>query len=179
MLKEFAEKLNGRFIGEEVSFEEIEFAKKNGIVIVFAHSDDCIEFRGAINDETYISHTNEINIGKFGVIPEWGSFDMYDERDVRNYFNNKDTMALKVSYTNDVEIEFENVVNNYTWVFTSTVPYVSFSIHDPYDDVPYCLGIVFELPEIETDTEKTYRMGYEAGYDRGYYHAQTMKRRGC
>lgn len=48
---EFAEKLNGRTYGCEITeLEEIE-AKEHGFVVVFGFSDDNTEFRGAYCDE--------------------------------------------------------------------------------------------------------------------------------
>lgn len=48
---EFAEKLNGREYGEEMTPLEEQEAKKLGFVVVFGYSDDNTEFRGAYDDE--------------------------------------------------------------------------------------------------------------------------------
>lgn len=48
---ELALKLAGAEYGLRDKKEEIEIAKKNGLVIVYGASDDLIEFRGAIDDE--------------------------------------------------------------------------------------------------------------------------------
>ena len=48
---EFADGLNGRDYGNEITPFEEQRAKELGYVIVFGYSDDCAEFRGAIYDE--------------------------------------------------------------------------------------------------------------------------------
>lgn len=48
---EFAERLNGREYGNELTRIEEAEAKARGFVVVFGYSDDNAEFRGAIDDE--------------------------------------------------------------------------------------------------------------------------------
>ena len=50
-LKQFAEILNGREYGCEITKEEEALAKELGFVVVFGYSDDNVELRGAIDDE--------------------------------------------------------------------------------------------------------------------------------
>ena len=50
-IKDFANRLNGRRIGQEITREEAKEAKDLGFVVVFGYSDDNAEFRGAIEDE--------------------------------------------------------------------------------------------------------------------------------
>lgn len=47
----FAEGLNGREYGSEITPFEEQRAKELGFVVVFGYSDDNAEFRGAIDDE--------------------------------------------------------------------------------------------------------------------------------
>jgi hypothetical protein len=51
--EELAAILNDREYGAEITEIEAKLAKKDGLVVVFGHSDDCVEFRGAIEDEAY------------------------------------------------------------------------------------------------------------------------------
>ena len=48
---DFAEELNGREYGNEITPFEEQRAKELGFVVVFGYSDDNAEFRGAIYDE--------------------------------------------------------------------------------------------------------------------------------
>ena len=50
-LKEFAQMLDGRGYGHEITKEEEALAKELGFVVVFGYSDDNAELRGAINAE--------------------------------------------------------------------------------------------------------------------------------
>ena len=50
-LKEFANGLDGRQYGCEITVFEEKRAKELGFVVVFGYSDDCAELRGAIYDE--------------------------------------------------------------------------------------------------------------------------------
>ena len=50
-LEEFADLLNGREYGSEITPREEALAKELGFVVVFGYSDDNAELRGAIDDE--------------------------------------------------------------------------------------------------------------------------------
>ena len=50
--------------GEEPSNKAIALAKEHGFIIVFGHSDDCLEIRGAVYDEVY----SEPYLNKDGII---------------------------------------------------------------------------------------------------------------
>ena len=50
-LQEFAEMLDGRKRGQEITPEETKMAEELGFVVVFGYSDDCAEFRGAYYEE--------------------------------------------------------------------------------------------------------------------------------
>ena len=49
--EQFAEMLNGKQYRSEMTSDDGELAKDNGLVVVFGASDDLMEFRGAIDDE--------------------------------------------------------------------------------------------------------------------------------
>ena len=52
ILKDFAERITGKEYGyPQFTKEEIQFAKDNGIVVVYGASDDLMEFEGAIYAE--------------------------------------------------------------------------------------------------------------------------------
>ena len=81
MLKEFAQKLNGREYGwPQFTKEELAIAKENGFIIVHGASDDLMEIEGAINDEgdCFDGGTLKLDIadGKFVDSDEEESFDV-------------------------------------------------------------------------------------------------------
>lgn len=59
-LKEFAEMLDNREYGNEITKEEEQLAKELGFVVVFGYSDDNIEFRGAVDEEIGLYESGEI-----------------------------------------------------------------------------------------------------------------------
>lgn len=67
-VKEWAERLNGREYGWDLTADEAKQAKLDGVVISYGDSDDLLEFRGAIDDEvgawkgTKVKLTNEPRI---------------------------------------------------------------------------------------------------------------------
>ncbi len=50
--KELAELLSGREVGNEITSAEAQRASDAGLVVAFGYSDDNVEFRGNIDDET-------------------------------------------------------------------------------------------------------------------------------
>ena len=48
--EQLAETLNGNEIGNEITKEQEQQAKENGLVVVFGYSDDNMELRGALYD---------------------------------------------------------------------------------------------------------------------------------
>ena len=50
-MKEFAEMLSDRSIGEEICKDEKRRAADLGLVVVYGYSDDNVELRGAIDEE--------------------------------------------------------------------------------------------------------------------------------
>lgn len=62
-MKEWAKTLDGREYREELTKEEAEQAKKDGVVIAFGYSDDIIELYGAIDKEI-----SAFDGGDFGIV---------------------------------------------------------------------------------------------------------------
>lgn len=79
IIKEWADRLNGRQYLNEISKEEEEQAKADNVLICFAASDDNIELRGAIDDE----------------IGAWGGVDIF-------VFETK--AVIKEQYADDIEV---------------------------------------------------------------------------
>lgn len=75
----WAEKLDGRRYGNELSRDEEKELKDLGLVVVFGESDDLTEFRGAINDEVGSLDGNDIYVRADGAIAnnDSGTFDHF------------------------------------------------------------------------------------------------------
>nr|CAI3971213.1 hypothetical protein ORM20_00164 [Ochrobactrum phage ORM_20] len=84
--------VNGMEYGDEPSDEVVKFAKENGYIIVFGHSDDLMEIRGAVYDEFYSSP----KLNSKGVIyPECDCNDCPHERRIAE---RSSTIEWKISY---------------------------------------------------------------------------------
>ncbi len=119
LVKLFANKLNGREYLEEIREDEKQYAKENGLVVVFGGSDNLMEFRGAIDDE----------IGCFG-----GATAYITENGV--CYDECKTLCKKIKAV-------FNGVRGYSWHYETDIPHETFDIID--DGEAYCQGIVFNI----------------------------------
>lgn len=122
-IKKFANKLNGRQYGREITNEEIKLAKELGYVIVFGYSDDCTEFRGFIEDEISTYKSRKIYLNKSGIINK----------------PNNDKNSIKI-----IEAIWCGE-ENYAWTYKTDIPHVNFNIFE--DNKKYCRGIIFNIKE--------------------------------
>lgn len=121
-LEKFAEQLNGRQYGNEFTEEEKQYAKENGIVIVYGASDDLIEFDGAIYDEAGCWEGGRVWLDKEGNI-----FD--DEESIK-----KDGMKY-------IDIFWCKEGQPFCWLYETEIPHKQFAILE--DNDCYCVGFVF------------------------------------
>ena len=128
-LKEFAEKLNGRQYRNEITSQEIAFAKQNGIVVVFGASDDLIEFEGAICDERDAYNGETFWIAQNGV--------------VYNCINKEKSNA----HLFRLEAIWCPKDTSYSWGYETDIPHETFTIME--DNEHYCKGIVFYLKDLK------------------------------
>jgi hypothetical protein len=130
--QEYADLLNGRQYGEEISKAEEDAAKNDGIVIAFGYSDDLIEFRGAICDEVGLAEN--VSVTSNGIRKTWDEVDKEDKEEMRRFFNDEKLpcVTLKVSWP-----PFE--------ITCDAKDAASFSIHEG-DDL-FCKGVVFKNPK--------------------------------
>jgi hypothetical protein len=128
----WAEKLDGRRYGNELSRDEEKELKDLGLVVVFGESDDLTEFRGAINDEVGSLDGNDIYVRADGAIAnnDSGTFDHFVPD------NNPDFVFIKACWDCD----------GYSWSYETDIPHECFKILD--DGEPYCLGIIFSVDDM-------------------------------
>lgn len=137
-VKEFAEMLNGREIGEEITPDEVKLAKENNIVVVYGASDDLMEFEGAIYDELDAWEGTIARVSKEGILkppcednPECCKFKCV-------YF--------KKSWSNAKTIKAVWGENNISWTYETEIPHETFDIME--DGEVYCRGIVFSMDNL-------------------------------
>lgn len=124
--EELAIFLQGREYGNEITKEESKQAKENGLVVVFGYSDDCMELRGAINDEfgTEAYFDNEGN-----------TLERCDDDCIHSQRAFEKANKIEGDYTNS------------GWRFTTTIPHDTFDIVE--EDELYCRGIVFNIKDLK------------------------------
>lgn len=132
---EFARMLNGREVGNEITKEEVENAKENGLVVVFGYSDDNAEFRGAIDDEVGCYDGREVYITPDGLLEEC-------ECECKHYLKAKEkSVKLEILWCENVcEIE------DYAWTYKIDIPHAEFDILE--DGEKWCRGIVFDIKDL-------------------------------
>lgn len=143
MVKWWADALNGRQYGSEISKEEAKAAANDGIVIVFGYSDDNMEFRGALYDEVGCFDGGTARVCKFGV---------YTEEVPANTVL-REIKAVWCAPGKPV------------WSYETDIPHEKFNIYE--DGELFCEGIVFSLEDLR-ETKKSNRLApYDLLYEEG------------
>lgn len=81
-IEEYAHYLSS-FDMREMDDSLFKLAKENDWLVVFGHSDDCIELRGAFRAETYYNRPEVFPIYDFGLLPSWDEIDHSNEEEAR------------------------------------------------------------------------------------------------
>ena len=108
-----------------------EYCQSNGIVIVYGHSDDLMEFRGAIDDEIDCYGGTSVFINENGIMERC-------ECNCKYY-------AKAVADAEEIQALWGN--EDYDWSYATNIKHATFDILD--NGIKYCRGIVF------------YKVGYE------------------
>ena len=129
--EQFAEMLNGREYGSEITRDESRQAKEEGFVVVFGASDDLVEFRGAIDYEDGCYDGGVVYLSKGGpFIHECG------DNDCPHAAREREKCAkLKAVWCGGY--------SDASWTYETNIPHATFNIYE-YGE-RYCVGIVFEL----------------------------------
>lgn len=130
-VKKWAEKLDGREYGSELTEIEEKELKALGLVVVFGASDDLCEFRGAINDEVGCFDGGDIYVNAEGLIAN--NMDMFDDFVPEN---SPEFVLIKMCWG----------LRGYSWICETDIPHESFDILDDGD--PYCRGIIFSVDDM-------------------------------
>ena len=137
--------LDKREIGEEITEQEARHARESGLVVLFGASDDLVELRGAIEDESGADGGTVFKLDQAGIVPDWLQVDHDDEDECREYFarsdGNKSTVTAKWCAEGD-----------YSWTYETAIPHATFEVVE--NKQPYCRGIVFELAALPAAKQK-------------------------
>lgn len=129
LLKEWAEKLNGREYGQELAREEENKLREQGLVAVFGASDDLCEFRGAIYDEAGCYEGGTIYLNRDGIL--------------QSCDGSGNSQRSIVAYWCDHE---------YPWSYSTDIPHESFDIFECGEK--YCRGIIFDIKVLDMAAEE-------------------------
>lgn len=137
--QEMADQLDGRQYPLDISKEEREFMKQQGLVVVYGASDDLMEVDGAIRDEGDCYNGETFQIDKEGILESWESAkdNMESEESFQRYFRRKEDAKQIEAIWNEDDI---------SWQYKTDIPHATFTILE--DDDVYCIGIVFSIGEL-------------------------------
>jgi hypothetical protein len=135
--EQLAETLNGNEYGNEITKEQEQQAKENGLVVVFGYSNDNMELRGALNDEFGCYEGGEIKFTKEGKkIDE-------DDMEVLEKYN----VVPKLNTIEAVWDEpFDETDERCSFQYKTDIPHSKFKIME--DEELYCVGIVFNISDL-------------------------------
>lgn len=136
-IKEFAQLLNGRQYGAEITGKEEKLAEELGLVIVFGESDDLVEFRGAIYDEADCYDGGEILLDKDGILEKCKSECKYYRKAAEK------ATSIEAIWCGE---------DDYAWTYKTDIPHETFDIFE--DGEKYCRGIVFDIKELQVNEDK-------------------------
>lgn len=103
--KELATLLDGREYRQEITAAEEAQAKESGLLVIFAYSDDLIQFRGIIDDEVDAYNDIELYINPNGsILQAEDGFDDYSDyiRHLQENNDNRLMTHIKVQFKKDL-----------------------------------------------------------------------------
>ena len=130
----FAEKINGRSIGQELTKQDESFARENGIVVIFGASDDLAEIGGAISDE--------VSVFDGGVVAFYKGDLLRRECD-----NDGCPHEVRMLEKSIIVNALWCAKDKPSWSYETDIPHEKFSVLE--DGEPYCEGIVFHVSDIQ------------------------------
>ena len=151
-LKEWAEKLNGREIGDEVTSAEAKQMADEGVIVAFGASDDLLEFRGALYEECGAYEGTEGNIFK----NKDGEIKLINERFFNELDDLDDNLHDLIIDLVEKQIESMPIIKatwcpkelKTSWLIETSIPHETFDIYE--DGELYCRGIVFHADNVPT-----------------------------
>lgn len=152
---ELADQLDMSAYGFTLSALQRQYAKENGLVVVYGASDDLIEFEGAFRDEGSVYDGGTVRVDAEGVLPDNADdLDTEEERE-RYYYRKGRSKTIEALWCDEVN------GGGFDWAYRTDIPHATFNVMD--GDEPYCCGIVFALAELELPMQAT------AGGDNPHY----------
>jgi len=146
--EQLAARLNGNEYLNEMTKEDERIAKENNLLVLFGESDDLLEMRGVIDDETGAYKGGEYALTLDG--------ELYADGDEENTYHKAigdEILPISDEYDNDDNprlIRAEWCPHDQpalSWRISSNLPCARFIILE--DGEPYCEGIVIDLSGVK------------------------------
>jgi len=137
--EQLAETLNGRYYGDEITKEEQQQAKENGLVVVFGASDDLMEFRGALYDEYSCYDGGSVLFTSGGQEVDEDDLEVLKKYEVDKSFNKIEAVWGEGYDTGDGD-------EPCSWQYKTDIPHSTFRVIE--DNELYCVGIVFHISSL-------------------------------
>ena len=131
LLKEWAQKIDGREYGAELTPEEEKQLQKQGLIVVFGASDDLCEFSGAITDEIDCYEGGTVYIDKNGLFQSCGCD--CEDTCIHSQEAKKWCKTITAKWCDGC----------YAWSYETDIPHEEFSIME--NGGSYCKGIIFDI----------------------------------
>ena len=131
---EAAAALNGNEYRNEGSRELFAQMKQDGLVAVFGASDDLMELRGAIDDESGAYDGGEVYVTRKGLLAN-----RCDDEDCPYHADERKHAVIIHGFWCEEG-------SGADWTYQTTIPHKTFEIME--DGAVYCRGIVFALADV-------------------------------
>ncbi|MEG1777257.1 MAG: hypothetical protein RR367_12130, partial [Clostridia bacterium] len=120
-----------------LTLEQINIAKRDGLVVVSGASDDLMEFDGAIYDETGAFNGGSIFVTPNGLLKPPSDGGECESKCPYYSAAMKEARILTALWCSD---------NECAWKYRTDIPHAKFRVYDGED--LYCVGIVFALEDV-------------------------------
>lgn len=143
--EELAALINNREYRDEITPEQEQIAKDNGLVVIFGASDDFIKFRGFLDDELGddIFYIKDNSIRTPSCVLSQGGYDRFFNKELFPDKNTKENNFHKI-----VPV-WEQIIDGIVicpWSFKTHIPHASFDIYE--DGNLFCKGIVIDVNQL-------------------------------
>lgn len=128
--------LNGGRYPFELTKDQIKQAKAAGLIIIYGHSDDLMEFAGAIDDEIGVEDGGTAYLDRNGVLDR---SQCESDEEIADYtIRKRKSRSIEALWCEE---------GDYSWTYRTEIPHSTFEIADE-DGFPYCRGIVIDIADL-------------------------------
>lgn len=144
--QQLAALIDGRQYPFEMTDDEKDEAKKNGLVVVYGDSDDLLEFRGAIEEELSAWNGTTACLNEDGLIEN----DCDDEDCPYHAKEKRGAVEITSIWCNGHEDHDPD--GGPAWTIKTDIPHVTFDIKE--DDDIQSRGIVFSMDDLKAEWKR-------------------------